>query len=107
MKAKNMRVGLVEEFIMNYSALPPAFAGWRRYRIEYGGHAQECLREETIYLPPWVDPDRIEAILNEPLREWCLGGEPIMNYVEDHGIGMTVREGTMACEHGQTQRHKI
>lgn len=61
---KSTRPSLTEEMIMNYSALPPSLKGWRRYRIEYGF---ECsCPEETIYLPPWVDADRIEDILNEP-----------------------------------------
>lgn len=55
---------LTEEIIQNYDALPPSLKGWRRYRIEYGF---ECsCPEETIYLPSWVDPARIEDILNEP-----------------------------------------
>jgi hypothetical protein len=59
-----MDVELVEEFIMNPAALPSEFAGWRRYRIEYGGHAEQCLLEETIYLPAHVDADALEALIN-------------------------------------------
>lgn len=58
------RPSLTGEAILNYDALPPSLKGWMRYRIEYGF---ECAcPEETIYLPPWVDPDEIEAILNRP-----------------------------------------
>ena len=55
------RPELTEEMILNYDALPPSLAGWRRFRIEYGF---ECsCPEGLIYLPPNADPDAIEAIL--------------------------------------------
>ena len=55
---------LVEEAILNYDAMPPSLKGWRRYRIEYGF---ECgCPEGLIYLPPWVDPDKIEELLTSP-----------------------------------------
>lgn len=53
---------LVEECILNYDALPKSLHGWRRYRIEYGF---ECsCPEGLIYLPPDVDSDDIEKLLN-------------------------------------------
>ena len=52
---KKVPVSLTEEFILNYSALPPELDRWRYYRCEYGGHAQSCFMECPIYLPPCVD----------------------------------------------------
>lgn len=54
-KYKYVSVSLTGEGIMNYAALPPELDQWRRYRIEYGGHAMSCFMEQTIYLPPYAD----------------------------------------------------
>ena len=54
-KSKYVPVGLTEELILNYAALPPELDGWRYYRIEMGGHAQSCFMECPIYLPRCVD----------------------------------------------------
>src|SRR5260370_15150308 len=51
---KRLYVDGTEEIIMNPDALPDELLGWRRYRIEYGGHAERCVLETPIYLPPWV-----------------------------------------------------
>jgi hypothetical protein len=48
-------VSLVEEFILNYSALPPELENWRYYRCELGGHAESCFMELPIYLPRNAD----------------------------------------------------
>jgi hypothetical protein len=53
---KYVPVSLTEEMILNYKALPKQLNGWRYYRIEYGGHAQDCFMERPIYLPPHADP---------------------------------------------------
>lgn len=59
---KTTQPSLTEEMILNYNALPPSLKGWRQYRIEYGF---ECsCPEGIIWLPPNVDPDEIEKILN-------------------------------------------
>lgn len=62
---------LTEEMILNYDALPPSLKGWRRFRIEYGF---ECgCPEGLIYLPPNVDPDKLEEMIQpdrEPDREF-------------------------------------
>ena len=63
-KAKKLYVDVTEEIIMNPDALPDELRGWRRYRIEYGGHAERCLLETPIYLPPWVRVERLERLLN-------------------------------------------
>ena len=60
-----MRISLVEEAVMNPTALPDGMRGMRRFRIEYGGHAEMCLMEGVIYLLPTIDPDKVEAILND------------------------------------------
>jgi hypothetical protein len=52
---KKVSVSATEEMIMNYSALPPELDGWRRFRLEYGGHAEACFKEQTIYTPPRSD----------------------------------------------------
>lgn len=55
-----MRVGNTEEMIMNEKS--PAY-GMRRFRLEYGGHAENCKFEGTVYLPNTADVyDRIEEI---------------------------------------------
>lgn len=62
-----MRVDLVEEMILNPDVLPAEFKGWRRFRVEYGGHGQDCLIEKHLYVPPkakiadllrFLNPDR-------------------------------------------------
>jgi hypothetical protein len=63
-KAKKLYVDVTEEIIMNPDALPDELRGWRRYRIEYGGHAERCVLETPIYLPPWVRVERLERLLN-------------------------------------------
>ncbi len=60
-----MHVGLIEQMILNYEALPNEFFGWRNFRIEYGGHAQNCIREDTILVPPNFDVYKFEDELRE------------------------------------------
>ena len=62
--AKYLPVGLVEQMVLNYSALPPELYGWRNYRIEYGGHAQSCVKEQVIYLPPCADSYVLEMLFD-------------------------------------------
>ena len=57
-------VDVTEELIMNPDALPSELRGWRRYRIEDGGHAERCLLENRILLPPHVRVERLERLLN-------------------------------------------
>jgi hypothetical protein len=66
-----MYISTVEEFILNYKALPPEMDGWRRYRIEYGGHAESCIKECVIYVPP-----RFDIMALERLFEECQDDEP-------------------------------
>jgi hypothetical protein len=63
-KAKKLYVDVTEEITMNPDALRDEPRRWRRYRIEYGGHAERCVLETPIYLPPWVRVERLERLLN-------------------------------------------
>jgi hypothetical protein len=38
--------------------------GWRFYRIEYGGHAEDCIMEKVIWVPPWIDVYEWEKQMN-------------------------------------------
>jgi len=61
---KYIDVGLTEQFILNYSALPPQLSGWRNYRIEYGGCNEDCFMERPIYLPRFANPYVIEMLFD-------------------------------------------
>ena len=54
-------IGTTEQMIMN--PLPPPLDTFRYYRIEYGGHAQDCLFEGSILLPATTNPEALEAFL--------------------------------------------
>jgi len=43
---------------------PEGMENYEAYRIEYGGHAMDCLIEGVIWLPPGVDPETIERAIN-------------------------------------------
>lgn len=51
---------LTEYGVFNY---PKGLEGWRLYRIEYGGHAENCVYEGMIWLPPTLKPEEIEKLL--------------------------------------------
>ena len=55
-----MPIALVEQAVFNY---PPGMEGWHCCRIEYGGHAENCLCEGTIWLPPYSDRGSVERFL--------------------------------------------
>lgn len=55
-----MEVSLVEQCVFHYPN--PLMEGWKLYRIEYGGHAEHCIVECGIWLPPDVDPDQVELL---------------------------------------------
>lgn len=42
---------------------PEGMEDYQYYRIEYGGHAMDCVYEGVIMLPSHVDPQVIEDIL--------------------------------------------
>lgn len=55
-----MPLSLIEQGVFHY---PPSMEGWHCCRIEYGGHAEHCLCEGTIWLPPYSDRDECERLL--------------------------------------------
>ena len=61
-KFTSQRVDAVEYGVGNY---PVGLEGWRMYRLEYGGHAENCVKECVIWLPPNLDVTRITKIINE------------------------------------------
>jgi len=58
---KKVFINLIEQAAFNYPH--PELEGWRFYRIEYGGHAERCYYEGSIWLPPHVDPTEFEEYL--------------------------------------------
>ncbi len=61
-KPADLHISLTEQMIMNPDYLPGSMPGWRNYRIEYGF---ECsCPEGIILLPPDMDPDVVEDLLN-------------------------------------------
>jgi len=54
-----MRVSLVEQMVMNP---PKGMKDWRMYRIEYGGHAQNCLVEGVVWLKPDITQLEIDFL---------------------------------------------
>lgn len=61
-----MRISLVEQMVMRY---PPGMKKFRLYRIEYGGHASNCLCEGIIWLPKRMNPDLIEKVLERNAKK--------------------------------------
>jgi len=61
-----MRVSLVEYGVNTF---PEGLEGWRLFRIEYGGHAEDCITEGLIWLPPWADRAKWERDLRELFKE--------------------------------------
>ena len=64
-----MSFDLIEYRVQNY---PPGLKGWRFFRMEYGGHAEHCIIEGHIWLPPWMD-----------IVEWEKDMKNYMNDTED------------------------
>jgi hypothetical protein len=62
MQAKYQNMGLVEYGVYNY---PKGLEGWRFYRIEYGGHAESCIMEMVIWLPPGCDACELEELFEK------------------------------------------
>ena len=51
---------------------PEGLEGWRLYRIEYGGHAENCITEGSIWLPPNLSPQALE----DGIQFYASQGEP-------------------------------
>ena len=67
-----MDVRLVEQMVINS---PIGMDGWRMFRIEYGGHAENCLVEGMIWLPQNANAGRVERHLREYFRSMKELGE--------------------------------
>lgn len=65
----DMRIYAVEEMILNGEALPPELAGWRYYRLEYGGVNQDSQWTANILLPPWIDGDDWAERVSDEMEE--------------------------------------
>lgn len=63
---------LVEQAVRE-DFLPPSMEGWRCYRIEYG-HECSC-PEGLVFLPPDVDPQRLEDWLEYEKKCYLRGKE--------------------------------
>jgi len=59
-KIEIIDISLVEYGVQSY---PKGMENWRCFRIEYGGHAEDCLAEGHIWLPPQSDPQQLEMFL--------------------------------------------
>ena len=70
------RVSLVEYGVFKY---PKGLEGWRCYRIEYGGHAQDCILEGSIWLPPNIRSRDLE----EYIQGFADKGGPDTRYPND------------------------
>lgn len=61
-----MDISLVEQMVQR----PPRnMQGWRMYRIEYGGHAEQCNVEGVVWFPKWFDARVFEEWYNAHVRE--------------------------------------
>ena len=65
----DLPVSLIWQAVFNY---PEGMEGWQAYRIEYGGHAERCVMEGTIWLPPDTDPRWIAEILRGRMNKEAL-----------------------------------
>jgi hypothetical protein len=64
---KITQVDLVEQAVFN----PPAgMEGWRNYRVEYCGHAEDCAVEGSIWLPANANPDAVEQLIMGMQAYW-------------------------------------
>ena len=68
MSFPNQRVSLIQYGVFKY---PKGLEHWRCYRIEYGGHAEDCITEGSIWLPPNLDPREVEQLIRAKAK---LGG---------------------------------
>jgi len=56
------RVEAIEYGVYSY---PEGLEGWRCYRLEYGGHAESCIKECVLWLPPKFDMVVLEDLIRE------------------------------------------
>lgn len=57
-----MDVDFIQEFVMNQKS--PWYGKARSYRVEYGGHAEECIATGRLWVPVDITEEEEELILN-------------------------------------------
>ena len=62
-------IDLTEEVVLSPDRLPEYMRSFRAYRIGYRDEHGYSSFEERIWLPPQVDPEKIERILTKGLDE--------------------------------------
>jgi hypothetical protein len=62
-------IDCTEEAVFNPNAFRGELPGWRYYRLEYGGHAQDCLFEGRLLLPPEADVEKVLDALNNTVGQ--------------------------------------
>lgn len=62
MSFTKQKVGYTGYGVFNY---PEGLEGWTLGRFEYGGHAEDCIKECNMWLPPTLDPYKIVDLINE------------------------------------------
>lgn len=67
-----MRVTAIECAVFRY---PEGFDGWHMFRMEYGGHAENCLMEAHVWMPPTTTREQVHQL------ERLLGGEEGIHHV--------------------------
>ena len=66
MKFNNIPVASVEYGVFRW---PRHMDGWRMYRLEYGGCNEDCLAEQTIWLPPNMSVVELTELINKYAKE--------------------------------------
>ena len=61
-----MRVDSIEMMVQNY---PENFEGWHLIRLEYGGHAEYCLKECVLWIPPNANVEELEELFKKWQKE--------------------------------------
>jgi len=53
---------IVDSIEMGVQSYPEGFEGWRLIRLEYGGHAEYCLKECVLWVPPKANVEDLEEL---------------------------------------------
>ena len=61
-----MKFDLIEYVVQTY---PPGLEGWSLYRVEYGGHAENCIFETHLWLPPNLDVRKWENYMKAEMGD--------------------------------------
>ena len=62
MKKRHFPICFIEYGVFHY---PEGMEGFRCFRISYGGVNEETIMEGTIWVPPGLDPYKIERLLQK------------------------------------------